>query len=65
MIRIVVDTNVLISGTFWLGASARVIGLIEAQKVVLILSDAVVAEYDRIMHSEEIRNKVEHHYERV
>ena len=45
---VVVDTNVLISGTFWRGASSFIIDLIEQQTVLLVLSKAIMAEYDRI-----------------
>ena len=38
MIRITVDTNVLVSATFWYGASYRIIELVEQGKVELVLS---------------------------
>ena len=65
MTRIVMDTNVLVSGTFWQGASARIIRMIEEQKLVLVLSEDILREYDKVMHYDEIRLKVLHHQERV
>ena len=55
--RIVLDTNVLISATFWTGASFRILQLIEQGKATLVLSKQILDEYDRIVHSDEILQK--------
>lgn len=63
MTRIVLDTNVLISGTFWNGSSAEIIHLIEEEKLVLIVSAEILKEYDKVMNYDEIKQKVGHHHE--
>lgn len=57
--RIVLDTNVLISGTFWSGASYKIMQLIDEGKFELILSKEILTEYDKIVHSNEILEKIE------
>jgi putative PIN family toxin of toxin-antitoxin system len=65
MKRVVLDTNVLISATFWTGASFRVLKLIEQGKVNLILSKAILQEYDKIVHSDEIIHKAAYQQQRI
>ena len=55
--RVVLDTNVLISGTFWTGDSFRILSLIDSGKFTLILSKEILEEYDRVLHSDEILEK--------
>jgi|SRR3989338_3000463 len=57
--RIVPDTNVLISGTFWEGEAFRIMQLIEQRKVHCFLSKDILEEYNRVMHSDEILEKIE------
>ena len=57
MIRVVLDTNVLVSATFWTGTSFRILNLIEQKNIILILSKAILEEYDKIVHSDEIIEK--------
>ena len=57
MMRIVLDTNVLISGTFWSGASFQVLRLVEKQKVHLVLSPEIIQEYQKILACPEILDK--------
>jgi hypothetical protein len=56
--RIVLDTNVLISGTFWSGDSFRILQLVEKKKLKCYTSKEILEEYDRVMHSEEIIGKI-------
>lgn len=42
--KITLDTNILISATFWNGASAKIIDKIEAKKVDLVLSGEIVED---------------------
>ena len=56
---ITLDTNVLISGTYWQGEAFQILKLIEEKKVKCVLSRAILAEYDKVMHSGEIIEKVE------
>lgn len=58
MIRVTVDTNVLISATFWYGASARVIEKAENKELVLVLSEAILGEYADVLQYEEIQEKI-------
>lgn len=58
MIRVTVDTNVLISATFWYGASARVIEKAERKELVLVLSEAILEEYAEVLQYEEIQEKI-------
>lgn len=39
--KVTVDTNVLISATFWYGASDKIITRVEQKAVKLILSDDI------------------------
>jgi len=57
--RLVLDTNVLISGTFWSGASYKIMQLIDEGKFELVLSKEILTEYDKIVHSNEILEKIE------
>ena len=58
MIRITVDTNVLVSATFWYGASYRIIELVEQGKVELVLSEAIIHEFSAVLEYEEIKKKI-------
>lgn len=61
MSRIVLDTNVLISGTFWSGDSAKILRLVEKGEITLITSSEIIAEYNRILYCDEIKAKVDLH----
>lgn len=63
MIRLVLDTNVLISGTFWKGCSNQVIKQVENHKALLILSKEIWKEYMKVLDLEEIKKKVASHQE--
>ena len=57
MIKIVIDTNILISGTFWNGAPYSIIRLIDLGEVILIMSRPIFAEYDIVVRRDEIMDK--------
>ncbi len=59
------DTNVLVSGTFWTGSSYEILKLINEGKIILVISLPILAEYDRVLHSPEILDKEAYQYERV
>src|SRR3989338_6840836 len=59
MIKVTLDTNILISGTFWEGEAYKIIQLIEQKKIQCYLSKEILAEYNKVMHSGEILEKVE------
>jgi uncharacterized protein len=65
MLKVTLDTNVLISGTFWEGEAYRIIQLIEQKKIQCHLSKEILAEYNRVMRSDEILEKVEEHHLKI
>ncbi|MEK6943056.1 MAG: putative toxin-antitoxin system toxin component, PIN family [Nanoarchaeota archaeon] len=56
--KITVDTNILISATFWHGASDRIISKVETKEIQLILSEDIIKEYAKVLNYEEIKNKI-------
>ena len=60
--RVTLDTNVLISGTFWEGEAFWIMKLIEKGTLKCFLSKDILWEYDRVMHSGEIIEKAEKHH---
>lgn len=56
--KIIVDTNVLISATFWNGDSNKIIELVESDKLELILSEQIIKEFSEVLNSEEIKKKI-------
>ena len=56
--NITVDTNVLISATFWSGDSNKIIELVENGKLTLVLSKEIVQEFSEVLNYEEIQNKI-------
>lgn len=54
--RVVLDTNVFISGTFWeKGASGRIINLWKEQELTLVTSSEIVAELVRVLREFKIQ----------
>ncbi len=58
MKRITVDTNVLISATFWHGDSEKIIDKAENKDVALVLSKEILEEYNQVLEYEEIKEKI-------
>ena len=56
--KITVDTNVLISATFWHGDSNKIILLAESKKIELTMSKEIVQEYAEVLKYDEIKNKI-------
>ncbi|MEK6935154.1 MAG: putative toxin-antitoxin system toxin component, PIN family [Nanoarchaeota archaeon] len=56
--KITVDTNVLISSSFWKGASDKILERIENQEVELILSKEIIEEFSQVLDYEEIKDKI-------
>lgn len=65
MIKVTLDTNVLISGTFWEGEAYKIIQLVEQKKIQCYLSKEILAEYNKVLHSDEILEKVEEHHLKI
>lgn len=56
--KIVLDTNILVSGTFWKGNPAKIIDIIDRKTVGLILSEGLIKEYNKVINREEIMDKI-------
>jgi len=56
--KITVDTNILVSATFWNGASERIISKAEAKEFRLVLSNDIIKEYSRVLDYKEIKDKI-------
>ncbi len=50
MIRIIIDTNVLMSGIFWSGAPAKILDGWQQKKLKMVISPDVLDEYTRVGH---------------
>lgn len=55
--RVVLDTNVLISGTLWPGVCATILDRLETGSYRLVVSPWILQEYREVLHSEEIIRK--------
>jgi len=56
--RITLDTNVMVSSTFWAGAPDQVMRLVEEKEVELILSEEIMNELVEVLEYEEVKKKV-------
>ena len=56
--EVTVDTNVLISSTFWEGDSFRIIKKVENKEIDLILSKEIIKEFFGVLRYEEIQDKI-------
>ena len=54
--RVVVDTNVLISATFWSGDSEKIIIKAENKEFELITSKELIQELSDVLNSDEIKD---------
>ena len=57
--KVTLDTNVLVSGTFWTGNSFRILNLIDKNELSNIISKEIIKEYYEVINSDEIIDKVE------
>lgn len=56
--KITVDTNVLISATFWYGSSNEIIEKVENKEIELLLSKEIIEEFANVLDYEEIQQKI-------
>ena len=56
--KVTVDTNTLISATFWHGDSEKIIIKAEDKKIELILSRDIINEYSDVLGYDEIKDKI-------
>jgi len=59
MLRVTLDTNILISGSFWTGDSFKILELIDQKQIICTISKDIIAEYDKTVNSDEIIEKIE------
>jgi uncharacterized protein len=48
-VKVVIDTNVLVSGIFWNGAPSDVLDLWARDKITVVVSPAIIFEYERVL----------------
>jgi uncharacterized protein len=56
--KITIDTNVLISGSLWKGASDKILEKVENKEIELILSKNIIEEFSEVLNYDEIKNKI-------
>lgn len=56
--KLVVDTNVLLSGVAWSGAASLLVDSLLAAEASLCISDAILAELTDVLHREKFRNRL-------
>jgi len=56
--RITVDTNLLISATFWYGDSNKIIEKVEKKEIELVLSKEILDEFRDVLDYDEIKEKI-------
>lgn len=47
--RVTLDTNILISATFWHGNESQIIKLAENGQITLVLSKAILSEFEEVL----------------
>ena len=57
--KVTLDTNVLVSATFWDGDAYDIVCLVEQKIVSCYLSESIIQEYSRVIHSDEIIEKID------
>jgi len=62
MLRVTLDTNILISGSFWTGDSFRILDEIDKKNVICILSKEILDEYEKTVKSDEIIDKIKNKF---
>ena len=56
--KITVDTNILVSATFWYGDSFKILELVERKQVALILSPEIIEEFVKVLNYDDLQQKV-------
>lgn len=59
--KLVIDTNVLLSGMAWPGTAARLVDALLAGEATLCLSENILAELTDVLHREKFRPRLEQH----
>ncbi|MFH1711068.1 MAG: putative toxin-antitoxin system toxin component, PIN family [Nanoarchaeota archaeon] len=56
--KITLDTNVLISSSFWHGDSDRILSRVENKEIELVLSKEIIEEFIKVLNYKEILDKI-------
>lgn len=56
--KVILDTNVLISATFWEGDSSKIVKKVEDKEIELILSKDILDEFKGVLGYKEIQEKI-------
>ena len=56
--KITLDTNVILSSTFWFCDSSKNMEMVEKGGTELILSEDIIEEYKNVLNYEEIQDKI-------
>ena len=56
--KITLDTNVLVSATFWNGNSNTILEKVENKEIELVLSKEIIEEFARVLSYKEIQDKI-------
>lgn len=57
--KITIDTNILVSSTFWSGDSDRILDKAEKREIELVLSEDIISEFLKVLDYEEIQSKIQ------
>ena len=57
MLRVTLDTNILVSATFWKGDSFKILEMVMQKKIDCVLSYEIIMEYMHVLESDEITEK--------
>jgi len=57
--KVTLDVNVLVSGTFWTGHSFIILNKIDRKEIKSVTSKEIIEEYDEVINSDEIIKKIE------
>jgi uncharacterized protein len=60
-VKLVLDTNVLVSGSAWSGTASRLVDAVLAGEATLCLSDKLLAELADVLQREKFRARLEQH----
>jgi uncharacterized protein len=58
VLRVVVDSNVMVSAMFWAGAPDRVMWLAEEKEIQLVISEDIIKELVEALEYEDVQRKV-------
>ncbi len=56
--KVILDTNVLISATFWNGDSNKIIEKVERKEIEMIISREIIEEFANVLDYKDIKEKI-------